>query len=237
MKDQKGFAHLEALLIGLAVLMIAGTGWYVWRANQQANEQLSNTSSTSLATPSKKINNFDDCKKAAGSKIEQTYPEVCVTKDGKRFVNFVKKTTTPMSAPAPASSLSSADNRVEVSLPAETSVESNTDGEKDKTCGLAPSVQAPGVCITFVSVKIKTKTGYGIKFFKSSETSENWRKKAFGQCVSSQAKTLHGGYAQLICKLSTGYDYTISNGIYIIYFVGDDSQDFVKIVDSTKFLD
>lgn len=30
---------------------------------------------------------YEDCEKASGSMIQESYPEVCVTKDGQRFTN------------------------------------------------------------------------------------------------------------------------------------------------------
>jgi len=34
-----------------------------------------------------KINSYEECIKVKGAKLQPTYPEVCVTKDGKRFAN------------------------------------------------------------------------------------------------------------------------------------------------------
>ena len=85
-KKQGGFSVTELLLILLGVGIIAGTGWYVWHSTNSAKDLYSKTSSLALPKAGP-IKSFDDCKKAAGSKIQETYPEVCVTKDGKRFVN------------------------------------------------------------------------------------------------------------------------------------------------------
>jgi hypothetical protein len=233
MKKQTGFAHIEALLLLIIAAIIVGTGLYVIHSKHQADKQLADASGTALAVPSSKVKNFADCKKSPGSKTLQTYPEVCVTKDGKSFTNPAQKINNPTQPQANA--VATPDNSAQVSLPQETTVDSQGDGEKDKTCGLPDGVNAPGTCVTFVFIKIKHKSGFGIKFFKSDENSESWHHKAFGQCVSSQAKTLHG-YAELICKLdSGGFDYTISNGRYVVYFFGDSSDDFVKLVESIKF--
>ena len=84
MRKQFGLAALEVMLILLALGIIAGTGWYVWHSTNSAKDLYSKTSSLALPKTGP-IKSFDDCKKAAGSKVEQTSPEVCVTKDGKRF--------------------------------------------------------------------------------------------------------------------------------------------------------
>jgi hypothetical protein len=85
-KGQKGFSVLEALLLLLAVGIIFGTGWYVWNSTSQANKSLDSANSTKFSSASKPIKTFDDCKKAAGSKVQESYPEVCLTKNGKRFI-------------------------------------------------------------------------------------------------------------------------------------------------------
>jgi hypothetical protein len=52
-KYQNGFSAVEALLILIIVGMLAGIGWYVWHANDQANKSYSQTANSS-AVPSKK---------------------------------------------------------------------------------------------------------------------------------------------------------------------------------------
>jgi type II secretory pathway pseudopilin PulG len=39
-KNQKGFSHVETLLLLVIVGIIAGVGWYVWNANSQTNKNL-----------------------------------------------------------------------------------------------------------------------------------------------------------------------------------------------------
>jgi len=41
------------------------------------------------------VNSFSDCKSASNSVMQTSYPEVCVTKDGKRFVNPDQKVELP----------------------------------------------------------------------------------------------------------------------------------------------
>jgi hypothetical protein len=48
MKRQKGFAHLEALLLLVLVAMIGGTLWYVWHSKQQANNLYGNLSTPTI---------------------------------------------------------------------------------------------------------------------------------------------------------------------------------------------
>jgi Tfp pilus assembly protein PilV len=91
-KLQAGFSVIETLLLIIIVGMLGGVGWYVWHANSQANKNLNAASSTEIAVPaSKAIKTFEDCKKAASSKIQETFPEVCVTKSGQKFTDAVRK--------------------------------------------------------------------------------------------------------------------------------------------------
>lgn len=39
-----------------------------------------------LAPSNGGVYNFEECKKA-GNKVQESYPEVCITNDGRRFVN------------------------------------------------------------------------------------------------------------------------------------------------------
>lgn len=45
-KTQKGFAHLEALLLLIIVAIIAFTGYYVWHSKNNANKSLANAANT-----------------------------------------------------------------------------------------------------------------------------------------------------------------------------------------------
>lgn len=55
-KNQKGFAHLESLLILIVVLLIAFIGWFVWHTKQQADKSLDSASSANFGSISKKKN-------------------------------------------------------------------------------------------------------------------------------------------------------------------------------------
>lgn len=84
--DKNGFAALETLLILVIVALIGGTGWYVWHSKQQADKTLNAAQSENTsAFKSTTVKSFADCQKAAGSTVQQSYPEVCVTKSGQRF--------------------------------------------------------------------------------------------------------------------------------------------------------
>ena len=81
-----GFAIVEVLLILVLIGTIGGVGWYVWHSKQLSDSSLNNASQNNLASlPA--IKTFDDCQKAKGSKLQETYPEVCVTTSGKSFTN------------------------------------------------------------------------------------------------------------------------------------------------------
>src|SRR2546423_227179 len=91
---QGGFMAIEVALLLVIVGLIGGTGYYVWHSTSQTNKTLTNASDVSQNAPkvtAKTIKTFDDCKKAAGSKIQETFPEVCVTKNGKSYVNSKQK--------------------------------------------------------------------------------------------------------------------------------------------------
>jgi hypothetical protein len=51
-KTQKGFAHIEMLLLLILVAIIGFTGWFVWHARSQANKSLSDTLSSGQSLPS-----------------------------------------------------------------------------------------------------------------------------------------------------------------------------------------
>ena len=81
--NQTGFTVVEVLL-GVIVLVILGfTGWFVYHATNNSSQ-----GATAKATI---VKSFADCKKAVGSIIEETYPETCVTKDGKSFTDNSQK--------------------------------------------------------------------------------------------------------------------------------------------------
>lgn len=82
---EQGFAIVEGILIFAIVAIIAGTGYYVLNNNVQSKDQVSNTPKTAVTAT--KITSFAECKNTSGSKIQETFPEICVTKDGKSFTN------------------------------------------------------------------------------------------------------------------------------------------------------
>ena len=90
---QKGIAAVAAVLTVVIIAIIGGTGYYVWHAKQVSDKNLSATTS-SANFKAKPVNNFADCKKAVGSKLVQTFPEVCVTRAGKSFTDTSQSTTT-----------------------------------------------------------------------------------------------------------------------------------------------
>lgn len=103
--NQKGFSVVEVLLI-LVILGILGfTGYFVWHAQRSTDKTLNqtNNSSTSTSKPAKTktsgtpqaVTDFASCKKAADSILQESYPEVCVTKSGQRFANPDQTATQP----------------------------------------------------------------------------------------------------------------------------------------------
>ena len=58
--------------LAIALVLLVGVGFFL----------------TGKAKPAAEITSFEECG-AAGNPIQESYPEVCVTKDGKRFVHDV----------------------------------------------------------------------------------------------------------------------------------------------------
>jgi uncharacterized protein (UPF0333 family) len=50
-KNQKGFSHVETLLLAVILVIIVTVGWYVWHSVSEANKSLSNADSTKNAAP------------------------------------------------------------------------------------------------------------------------------------------------------------------------------------------
>jgi len=87
-QKQSGFAAIETALVIIILGMIAFTGWFVWHSKQVTDKTLSDTAKSSPGViQAKKVTNFAECKKAPGSKILTSFPEQCVTKDGKTFTD------------------------------------------------------------------------------------------------------------------------------------------------------
>jgi hypothetical protein len=53
-KTQKGFAHIETLLILVIVIMIAAIGWFVWHSRQQADKSYDAASNLSVSASASK---------------------------------------------------------------------------------------------------------------------------------------------------------------------------------------
>jgi hypothetical protein len=87
--SQKGFSVVEGLLIFVIVVVVGGVGVFVWQAKARTNHtlQTANQGAGDAVKLSPAVNNYADCVKAKGSKLQETYPEVCVTSGGQRFTN------------------------------------------------------------------------------------------------------------------------------------------------------
>jgi hypothetical protein len=101
-KSQNAFTIIEGLLLLTIVSLIGTTGWYVIHASNSANQSLRAANSVkSDIQKAPSIKTFDDCKKITGSKIQETYPETCVTKSGQKFTNASDQTVTWVKWEAP----------------------------------------------------------------------------------------------------------------------------------------
>jgi hypothetical protein len=82
------FAALGVVMAMMILGVLVFTGWYAYHSQQVANTSLQSANKVSRDIPKvAPITTFDACKKAAGSKMLQTYPEQCVTKAGKSFTD------------------------------------------------------------------------------------------------------------------------------------------------------
>lgn len=81
-KNQKGFAPVEVLLVLIVIGLIGGIGWYVYGKQQKKGTPKQVT-----------ITNFEECK-AAGNPIMESYPEQC-SADGKTFTNSGQQAKKP----------------------------------------------------------------------------------------------------------------------------------------------
>lgn len=70
-REKKKLLRLKWLIIFLVVCAVGFIVWLAWIRPMQQDSS---------------ANSFDECVRE-GNPIQQTYPEVCLTKDGRRFVN------------------------------------------------------------------------------------------------------------------------------------------------------
>jgi hypothetical protein len=91
-RAKKKLTVLSAIFIIIVVGIIGFTGWFAWHSKQVADKTLTDAAKiaqTSTAKPVKAtpVTTFAECKSAAGSILQESYPETCVTKAGKRFID------------------------------------------------------------------------------------------------------------------------------------------------------
>lgn len=95
---QSGFAIIETTLILFVLCMLGFTGWFIWHAKQNADKSLNAATNSDLGiVVSSKVTDFGSCKAAKGSKMLETYPEQCVTKDGKKFTDVSQEVSSASS--------------------------------------------------------------------------------------------------------------------------------------------
>jgi hypothetical protein len=74
-KQQSGHGVLIAVIVGLVVLILAALGFLLWQNFLQPNPV------------TKTVTTYAECVAAKDSIIQESYPERCVTADGKSFTN------------------------------------------------------------------------------------------------------------------------------------------------------
>ncbi len=82
-QNEQGFTPLILVVLVLVVLVAGFAGWRIVSSLNQPRMSHSNK------RDKKPVQNvdFENCKRAAGSVVQESYPETCVTKDGRSFVN------------------------------------------------------------------------------------------------------------------------------------------------------
>jgi hypothetical protein len=85
---KNGFAAIETILIVVVLGILGFAGYFVWHAKQDADKSLTNAAiSQPVPNRAPRAPDFGDCITATGSKLELTFPEKCVTKEGKSFTD------------------------------------------------------------------------------------------------------------------------------------------------------
>src|SRR5690349_12007007 len=83
-KERRELAISEVVIIVLGVIGLGVVVWLAW--------------ARPLQTSNAPVNSFASCKEDVTSVIQTSYPEVCVTKDGKRFTDPSQKVELPSAA-------------------------------------------------------------------------------------------------------------------------------------------
>lgn len=86
---QTGFAHVGLVLLIVLVLgVVGGGGYYVWQRNHEKTQSADTSQS---GKKSAEITNYEECIKSEGSRIQESYPATCVTKDNQRFTQPIEQ--------------------------------------------------------------------------------------------------------------------------------------------------
>lgn len=105
-KNERGLSRFDTtLIIAVVLVIIAIVLLLIWangstRKNSNTTTSANNTASSPASTTAGDAKNtvatvqsFAECKKAAGSKMIQTVPAQCITKDGKTFTDKITAVT------------------------------------------------------------------------------------------------------------------------------------------------
>ncbi len=102
--NQRGIGTVEALLLLVIAAMIVFTGYFVWNSQSEADDVYEDTTKVqeapNLPETESTQQDYDNCTKAPGSRILETYPEQCVTQDGKTYVTSAT-VSPPITRPGP----------------------------------------------------------------------------------------------------------------------------------------
>lgn len=86
-KSERGAGAVELVLILLVVAIVGFVGWFVWQSQQSVDKTYTDAAKTTATASKSAVTSFTACKSATGSMMLETYPEQCVTKDGKKFTD------------------------------------------------------------------------------------------------------------------------------------------------------
>lgn len=131
----------------------------------------------------------------------------------------------------------SADNKVQLTLPAGWKVSSRVDG--GQKCGFATAGSGATDCVSDISFQDGTdKLDSYVKIFKSNMNPGEWYSNVLGDCNDEKDITINGNPG-VTCTTNTDkstIENVVSNGTYVAYFYGPDIASESSLVRSIQFL-
>jgi hypothetical protein len=88
-----GYGVIETTLMVIIIVILFFTAWFVHWSTDSTRSIINNTNSEAGTSAPQEplapsdVKTYAQCEQLPGSRIEQTYPQVCVTTDGKSFTD------------------------------------------------------------------------------------------------------------------------------------------------------